>query len=210
MTLTIVEKFLLLILRQDSPKYKVSEMQRNAGIVAGILIDLQAHECITFRDRKIQVLRPTTHLSTAHQQVLELIAASSKERKLYTWYFKLSNKVRLYRYELLEHLKSQGFVKIEEKKTWFVRYKHAYLIKENEQRQLSHNLKQAVNQRYPDDESMVSLLVLVFMGRMYKLLAEEKSQIKELRRTLKDRFANHELAKALERCYRDFEAATSG
>ncbi|OJJ16085.1 hypothetical protein BKI52_35550 [marine bacterium AO1-C] len=209
MNLTIAEKFLVLILKSESPTYKVSEMQRNAGIIAGILLDLQAQEHITFRDKKIQVLNPVTQLTPIHQQVLDLLAASSKERKLSIWFFKLNNRIRNYRLDLLEHLKTKNFVKIEQKKTWFVKYKNAYLLKEREQQQLAHNLKQSVNQRYPDDESLVSLLILVAMGRMYKLIAEDKSQVKGLKQTLKDRFADHLLYKELEKNYRNLEAAAS-
>ncbi|HAS40820.1 MAG TPA: hypothetical protein DCS93_10090 [Microscillaceae bacterium] len=210
MNLTIAEKFLVLVLKTDKPTYKVSDMQRNAGIIAGVLLDLQAQEHIQLRDKKIRVLNPNTRLSPIHQQILERIASSSKERKLSTWFFKLHQPVKNYRFGLLERLESKGLVKIEHKKTWFVKYRQAYLTKENEQRQLLQGLKQAVNQRYPDDESMVSLLVLMVMGRMYKLVTEDKRQVKELRQTLKDRFVDHLFCIELEKSYRNLEAAASG
>jgi len=210
MNLTIAEKFLLLILKTSEATYKVNDVQRNAGVFVGILLDLQAEGRITIYKDKIEVSDANTQLSSAHQQVLELLANESKKRKLFTWFYKLYTRTKKYRLELLTGLEANGFVRIKHKKIWFIKFQEAYLIKENEQQKLLRNLQQAVNQRYLDDEHLPSLLVLIEMASLHKLLAKGRAQVKEVRKTFKNRFENDLFCKLLKKTYYQLVSSLSG
>lgn len=209
MELNLAEKFLLLVLKPNSPRYMVSEMQRNGSFISAILLDLKRYQHIDIVNQRVSVISRTTQLSLAHQQVLDTINSSRKEKKLWAWFSRFMSKAKPYRYEILENLAAKRIVQIENKKFWFVKYKEAYLLKEKAQQELLTQVKQAVHQRHHEDEDILSLLMLVKVCRAYKLLAEDKSQVRQVKKSLKERFVDDVMFQGLDKGYKAVEAAAS-
>lgn len=205
MKLSLAEKFLILALKPHSIQYLVSADQRNAGVIGAILQDLKLQRNIAIAANKVSVLTTTTPLSVAHQHALITMSKASREKRASTWFGILTTRNRKYRYQLFADLEAKGLVKLTSKQFLFFKYKVAFLSNEKARQQLVHDLKEIIAGKAPEDSETLHLLMIIKVCKLYKLLANDKAQAKQIKQTLEKRFTNdslhHELGKGIEEMY---------
>lgn len=185
MELNLTQKFLLLALHPEKPRYIISETALNAGLIGAILLDLTAEEKIELVQKRIKVSRSLSSLSPTHKWVLEKIAHARKERKTKTWIGLLSQKSRQFRHLILEDLSKKRLVTIEHKRFLFIPYIKAALRRKDVQKEIITDLKQILSASKPINVEYSSLLGLIDACKMHKILASDKAEIKKIKQQLK-------------------------
>jgi len=191
MELNLTEKFLLLALHPEKPRYIISEAALNAGLIGAILLDLTAEGKIELVQKKINVSRShASSLSPAHKWALEKIAHARKERKAKTWISLLAQRSRRFRHLILEELSKKRLVTIEHKRFLFIPYIKASLRRKDAQKEIITDLKHILSASKLVNAEYSSLLGLVDACKMHKIMASDKAEIKKIKQQLKTVVAN--------------------
>ncbi len=110
--LTIFEELLLLSIHEDKGTFIGSAVDKiNAGIIGAVLAELTLAGAIQIQENhRLRVLQDNSLEDEILNNVLEVLKASDKERKIGYWISALNQKPEKYRKQILERLIQKGVV----------------------------------------------------------------------------------------------------
>lgn len=207
MSLTVAEKFLILIHHPQKSKYVVSEQAKNAGLIGAILLDLSAEERISIGEGKVTVRHSSTRLPEPHRLILQKIQQSPKQKKVKSWISRFAQGPGKYRKGILISLERKGILRIEHKRFLFIKYLRTYMIKTSDRDEIIRELRDIVfNNRKPDKDNAM-MLGLVQACKMHKVISRNKDEAKRSKTKMKEIIESDEIAKEVDVVIREMQVA---
>ncbi len=207
--LSLAEKFLLLALHPEKPKYLISDQALIAGVTGAILLDLTFEGKLEIQNHLLHAKSNKSEISETHNKFLNIIYNFPKKRKIRTWIQRLSNKSQSNRKYLLQDMKEKGFVKITHKRFLFIPYIRARLIRKNERNKLIDQLRNILIYTRKPDAEIAPLLGLVEAGKMYRVVAKNRTEIKSFRKKLKVLMKSDLIATGVNQVIDEMQAAVT-
>lgn len=207
--LNLAEKFLLLALHPEKAKYLVSDQALIAGLTGAILLDLTLEGKLEIKNNLLIATSNKSEISETHNKFLSIIYNFPKKRKIRTWIQRLSNKSQSNRKHLLQDLKSKGFVKITHQRFLFIPYIRARLIRKTERNKLIERLRSILVYSTKPDAEIAPLLGLVGAGKMHRVVAKNKTEIKSFRKKLKELMKSDLIASGVNQVINEMQAAVA-
>lgn len=206
-SLSLAEKFLLLIHHPEKSRYLISEQMRNVGLIGALLLDLAYGKKMQVEGDKLSATASHTDLSATHQEVLSRLSAHERPKKIKRSISKLSGKSCKYRHALLASLEENGFLRIEHKKFLFIPYLRTYLLKHETRDALLREIRGVVF----DDQNIrpenAALLGLVDACKMYKLICHDRNETKYCKARLKELVQEDAIARGVDKVIKAMQAA---
>lgn len=209
MEFTLAEQFLILAHLPDTTRLAMSADQRNKGFLGALLQDLEQHRHIALEGNKVRVLSAHTQLSRAHQQVLDIMNKTNKQRRLKNWLVRLSNHTRKLRYAAFDTLARKGALQVANKQFLFFKYKSVCLTNSQPRTQLLQGLKKAVRSSAKPTLEHEALLLVLNVCRVYKLLADDGYTKRQVKKKLMAIFADDVMYKELKKGVDELAAAAA-
>ncbi len=209
MNLNIAEKFLLLCFKPEKSGYVVSFTMLNAGMVGAILLDLAMDEKINIEGNMLITKGSRTDLSAVHHQILKKMADAWKPKKIRAWVSKFSHQGKKWRHPMMNVMQDKRLVKMEDKKFLVFPYKKAILTGTKERRDLAKHLHDIVTHSREIGDETASLLGLIHACGMHRVISKDRSELKQIRKKLKDILRNEPIAQGVDKVIRETQAAVN-
>ena len=207
MSLTVAEKFLILIHHPEKSKYVVMEQAMNAGLIGAILLDLSAEERIKITEGKVTVRHSSSRLPEPHRQILKKIQQSPKQKKAKSWISRFALSPGKYRKGILVSLERKGILRIERKRFLFIKYLRTYLIKTSLRNEMIQELRNVVFSNEKPDKEGAMMLGLVQACKMHKVICRSKEETKLSKTRLKEIIESDDIAREVDQVIREMQVA---
>jgi len=207
MELNTAEKFLLIVMHPEKPRYLIPETGINPGLFGAILMDLSLEEKIEFKDNRIIPHSSYTKTSEAHNILLSKISASKKRKRIKTWIAAFAWNSRKYRHMILRDLVLKGKVRIEERSFLFIPYKSAFLIDKNIRKQILQDISEVLLSNKMLEDDIACLLGIIDGCKAYKLITKDKESLKIVKQNIKERVQNDSVSKEVQKVIKEMQAA---
>ncbi len=207
--LNLAEKFIVLAMHPNKPRYLISDQAIIAGLTGAILLDLTLEGKLEIRNQILHAKSGNSQISATHAEYLNIIQTSTKERKIKHWIQKFTNKSQSRRKQIHEGLKSKGFVKIEYKRFLFIPYIKAYLIRKNERSKLIEEIRSILIYSKKPNAEMAPILGLIEAGKMYRVISKNRSEVKDFRKKLKEIMKSDLIASGVNQVITEMQAAVT-
>lgn len=208
MELNTAEKFLLIIMHPEKPRYLIPETQINPGLFGAMLMDLSLEEKIEFKDKRIIAHSSYTKISEAHNILLSKISASKKRKRIKTWITAFAWNSRKYRHMILRDLVLKGKVRIEERSFLFIPYKSAFLIDKNIRKEIQKDISEVLLNKQPPQDDTACLLGIIDGCKAYKLITKDKESLKSIKHNIKEMVQNDSVSKEVQKVIQEMQAAS--
>jgi hypothetical protein len=208
MELNTAEKFLLIIMHPEKPRYMIPENMINPGLFGAILMDLSLEEKIEFKDKRIIPHSSYTKASEAHNILLSKIAASKKRKRIKTWIAAFAWNSRKYRHMILRDLRLKGKIRIEDRRFLFIPYKSAFLIDKNIRKQILADINEILLKNKPPGDEMACLIGIIDGCKAYKLITKDKESLKIVKQNIKDKVQDDSVSKEVRKVIQEMQAAS--
>ncbi len=208
MELNTAEKFLLIVMHPEKPRYLIPEAKLNPGLFGSILMDLTLEEKIEFKDNRIIPHSSYTKTSEAHNIILSKIAGSKKRKRIKTWITAFVWNSRKYRHMILRDLVLKGKVRIEERSFLFIPYKSAFLIDKNISKEIRNDISEVLSNKKPPQDDIACLLGIIDGCKAYKLITRDKQSLKSINHNIKEIVQNDSVSKEVQKVIQEMEAAS--
>jgi len=201
------EDFLLLCIDPENGGFMFSDQQITYGLVGAILLDLSLNE-------KIEIIDDSLHFKNLHDdhpvlnEINKIYRKDSDHKKLKFWINKLSRKSHKIKWELLWTLKAKNYIGIHVNKFLGIfPYRKCYIIEHEIRSDKLHNLRASLlSAQYLVSENM-ALLSLIEACKMYKLLTNDREEVKRIKSDLKEIIKENPIAIMVDRSLKDIHAA---
>jgi len=210
MKLNTSEKFLILALHPDKPRFLITQPALNAGFIGSILMDLSIDQMVEIKNSYIIHADKKSSGKEADRLILDKIMAASKPRKVKRWIANLSQRARKYRQLVLKDLEKNGFVKIESARFLFFKYKRIRLINKPFRTQLAMELRNAILHGKSVDHERAAILGMVQACKMHKMLSTDKSDLAIIRKKLKVLITKDSITQGVGQVISEMQAAIVG
>jgi hypothetical protein len=208
MELNTAEKFLLIIMHPEKPRYLIPETKINPGLFGAMLMDLSLEEKIEFKDKRIIAHSSYTKISEAHNILLSKISASKKRKRIKTWITAFAWNSRKYRHMILRDLVLKGKVRIEERSFLFIPFKSAFLIDKNIKKQIQNEISDVLLNKKPPEDDIACLLGIIDGCKAYKLITKDKESLKSIKHNIKEMVQNDSVSKEVQKVIQEMQAAS--
>ncbi|MFK5857299.1 MAG: GPP34 family phosphoprotein [Bacteroidota bacterium] len=209
MTQTTSEKFLILIQNPEKSNYLISDQMRNIGLIGSILIDLVNEKSIDIENGKIVAKKTKTSLSASHNQILDLISQSKRNRKIKTWISKFSWRSRQYQKQIFEQLEKKRLIRIEHKIFLFFKYYKTRLIDRRTREQIIKEIRDVIFNNKQIDNDNAAILGLIQACKMHKVVCNDKKEIKVCKLKMKEIIKNDSISQGVEKVIKEIQAAVA-
>lgn len=207
--LSLAEKFLLLAMHPEKTRYLVGDQALIAGLTGAILLDLTLEGKLEIQNNLLHAISNKSEVSKTHNKFLNIIYNFPKKRKIRTWIQRLTNKSQSNRKYLLQDLKVKGFVKIRHKRFLFIPYIKASLIRKSERSKMISEIREILIYSKKPSAEMAPLLGLVAAGRMFRVIAKNRKEIKDFRKKLKEIMKSDLIASGVNQVISEMQAAVT-
>ena len=204
---TTAETFLILIQNPDKPGFMVSEHIRSIGLIGSILLDLSLEEKIDLESGRLKAKSTQSSLSLQHNQILEEVAKSSKEKKIKNWISRFSRHAKKFQKEILLQLEKESIIKIDHKRFLFFRYYRTRLLDKSLRIRLIDDIREKVLHSKPFKKEESAILGLIEACNMHKVICRNKEEKKLCKSKLKDLVKSDRLFRELDAVIRETQAA---
>jgi len=201
------EKFLLLIMHPEKPRYVIPETAINPGLFGAIFVDLSIEGKIEFEDKRIKAKSSYTKISKAHDEILRKIAASKKRKKIKRWIAGFAWKGRKYRHMILHDLARDGKIRLEDKRFIIFPYKSAYLIDRKYRESQLKELNDIILTGKSLDVETASILGIIEACKMHKVLTRNKESLKMIKSNLKEMVKHDSVSQEVKQVIAEMQAA---
>jgi len=201
------EKFLLLIMHPEKPRYVIPEAAINPGLFGSIFVDLSIDGKIEFVDKRIEPKSSYTKISKAHDEILRKIASSKKRKKIKNWIAGFAWHARKYRHMILHDLAMKGKIRLENKRFLIFPYKSAYLMDKEGRKSLMKDLTDIILTSKPLDNESASILGIIEACKMHKILSRDKESLKKIKSNLKELVKQDSVSQEVQQLIREMQAA---
>jgi hypothetical protein len=209
MELSTAEKFILLILHPEKPRYIVPEQRRTAGLAGAVLLDLAMEERIDISDKRVKVKSQNTKLSAAHSIALRKIYQAKKEKKVKAWISHFTMWNRKIRMPLLDEMKKKRLIAIEKKRFLFIPYKRSRLLDRKKRDTLIREIREAILQKKAIDSEMSAILGLIEASKNHKVISNDREELKKIRAELKKILESDVISQGVIKVIREMQAAVT-
>ncbi|WNJ17829.1 GPP34 family phosphoprotein [Pontibacter sp. G13] len=204
---SLAEQLIILSHRTEKPNYAIPVSTLSIGICGAMMMDLVKAENIRLEEGKVHIDRFETDLSEAHQMMLDRMAKSKKLRKPSYWISSNNMIAHKFRKVYEEQLVEAEVLRIERKKFLFIPYKITHLEKPETHEWFRDALRTQVFASNHLDPSYKPFLGLIQGCKLYKLIAEGKSEVKEAKSKITELMAKDPLSKGMETAMEEMQAA---
>jgi hypothetical protein len=208
MELNTAEKFLLIVMHPEKPRYLIPETKINPGLFGAILMDLSLEEKIEFKDKRIIAHSSYTKTSEAHNILLGKISASKKRKRIKTWIATFTWNSRKYRHMILRDLVLKGIVRIEERSFLFIPYKSAFIIDKNIRKQIQNEISDVLLNKKPPEDDITCLLGIIDVCKAYKLITKDRESLKTIKHNINEMVQNDSVSKEVQKVIQELQAAS--
>ncbi|MGZ2369260.1 GOLPH3/VPS74 family protein [Ancylomarina sp. YFZ004] len=211
MNLSSVEKFFVLAHHPQKGKFMISDIHINYGLIGAILLDMSLEDRIKVEDDRLVLKGSIEFNDLIRSEIALQISQSEKPRKIRYWMSKLARKSRKYKWTVLNDLSDKRIVRIEEKRfLGLIPYKKTYLQDNVKRDSLIEELRRDVFTHRKLNKENVVILSLIEACKMHKILASDKSELRVLRKELKDLLIDSPIADVLDKTIKQVQAAIMG
>ncbi len=210
MDLNIAEKFLLLAQHPEKGKYKISSIHVQYGLVGAIFLDLSLKKAITLNGKLVKAnadFNPKSLEYNAHRVIFKAIHNSEKDRNLKQWIRRLSGKATKRKREFQQGMRKKNLIRIEHKKFLFIKYLVCYLRDKRTYKSLVYHLKNITLYKKEKNEKELSLLGLIQACQMQRILSQDHSELKIIRKELKGIAKDERVSQTVDATIRQIQAA---
>ena len=116
MELSVVERFLLLAQHPEKGRFTISGIQLNYGIVGALLLQMSLEKRIVLENNTLVLKNRRNIKDHLVREIVEIIGASDKKRKIRYWINKLNRKSNRYKWTILNEMDRKRLVRIDNKK----------------------------------------------------------------------------------------------
>ena len=211
MKLHLLEKFILLAHHPEKPRFSISEIQVNYGLTGAILLDLSIQDKIDIKNGNLIIndLNGIDHpISSA---LAKKISHEEKNKSIKHWILKYGKKASNEKKQLLFTLRDKGFLSLEEKKIlWLFPYLQSKVANRPAHEKLVAETKRLILKPSGLTAHETSLLGLVEACKMYKVLSQDKQEIKMMKNCLKDILKESPIAASVDATVKQVQSAIIG
>ena len=209
MTLTLSEKFILIAQHPDKGRLIVAGVPLYYGIAGALLMEMSLQERIVIVDGLVVLKNDKKITDSMMSEVAVMMRQSEKPKKIRFWTNKLYRKANKYKKEILAGMVKNGLLRSERKKFLFIPYTLIYLRDRRTRDKLIRYLRKAV--LYPSSVEVtaedVALLGLIEAAKMHKVIAENKEELKKIRKELKKVIEESPIAGVVAKTIKEVQAA---
>jgi len=210
MELSTVEKFILLAQHPEKARFTIGGVQLNYGIIGALLLEMSQEKIVMLEDGKLVLKDRKRHKNPLVSEIVEMIEASEKKRKIKYWIIRLNRKSYKFKWAILNEMDKRRLVRIEHKKfLGLIPYKLCYLRDGRTREKLIQHIRKAILHpslaEITNDD--IALMGLVEAGKMHKTIASNKEELKRIRKELKEVIKNSPIAGVIDETIRQVQAA---
>jgi len=208
MKLSTVEKFLLIAQHPEKGRFIIPDMQINYGIIGALLLEMSFLEMINIENNKLILKSNKSNNDPIIKEISLIIRNSRKPRKLRFWINKLARKSRNYKWTILNELVHKRLIRIENKKfLGLIPYRKTYLVDTKTRNSLLQELKKSILSRRNISDENIVVLGLVEACKMHKAITTDKTELKKIKKELKEIIKESPIAGTLDKTIKEVQAA---
>lgn len=202
------EKFLILAKHPEKGGFIISDLQLNFGLIGAILLEMTLERIIRVEEKRVFLSVDKAFTNPIINEIVTKIRDSSKPRKIIYWINRLNRKVRYYKWTILNEMQAKGLVRIEQKKFLFIiPYRRVFLMDIRSRINASMELKSNVlSKKVLSEENQVMLGLIEGCG-LHKALTSDKSELKLLKKELKNIIKDNPIASEVESTIKQVQIA---
>jgi len=210
MTLTLSEKFILIAQHPDKGRLIVAGVPLYYGIAGALLMEMSLQERIEIVDGLVVLKNDKKITDPMMSEMAGLMRQQTKRRKVRYWAYKINKRANRFKKELLTRLDKKGVLQLERKRfLGLIPYTLTYLRDRRTRDKLIRHLRKAV--LYPSSVEVtaedVALLGLIEAAKMHKVIAENKEELKKIRKELKKVIEESPIAGVVAKTIKEVQAA---
>ncbi|WP_215225454.1 GOLPH3/VPS74 family protein [Echinicola shivajiensis] len=186
MELSIAKRFLLLAQHPEKGRMLISGIHLQFGLAGALLLQMSMEDKLTIKDELLYIKKGAQFHDLKLREVAELIQSSRKPRKMKYWVHKIGHKASRWRYFYYDQMAQERLIKVEKKRfLGFIPYTQTYLLNSQLRNKMIQELKSEIFRKKDIVPENMSVLGLVEACKMHNVLSQEKSQLRTLRKDLK-------------------------
>lgn len=211
MNLNTIEKFLLLAKRPDKGGFAISDVHLSYGMVGAILLEMSLLDMIEIKDDRLVLKRSIGSGNPTIAEVETVIAGSTKARKVKYWVSKLAQRSRKYRWACLAELENKNLIRIENRTfLGIIPYRRTYLTNSDVRDSLIRELNSSILSGKELSNEVIVVLGLVEACKMHKIIANNRQELRYIRKELKGIIRQSPIANAVDKTIKEVQAAVTG
>lgn len=211
MKLNTVEQFLLLAKRPVKAGFAISDVHLSYGMVGAILLEMSLLDMIEIKDDRLVLKNSISSGNPTIAEVESVINASTKTRKVKYWVSKLARRSRKSRWAALAELENKNLIRIENKTfLGIIPYSRSYLTNQEARNTLIRELNSSILSGKELSNEAIVVLGLVEACKMHKIIANNRQELKYIRKELKGIIRQSPIANAVDKTIKEVQAAVTG
>jgi hypothetical protein len=180
------------------------------GIAGALLMEMSLQERIEIVDGLVVLKNDKKITDPMMSEMAGMMRQQTKRRKVRYWAYKINKRANRFKKELLSRMDKKGVLRLERKRfLWLIPYTVTYLRDRRTRDKLIRHLRKAV--LYPSSVEVtsedVALLGLIEAAKMHKVIAENKDELKRIRKELKKVIEESPIAGVVAKTIKDVQAA---
>lgn len=208
MKLTIVEKFMLIAQHPEKGRFIIPEIQLHHGIIGAMLIEMSFNEMINIEKDRLRLKNYKKSNDPIINEIALKIRKSKKPRRIKYWITTLAGKSRKYKWVILNGLVKNKLIRIENRKfLGLIPYRKHYLTESKTRNNLIQELKKSVLSRREISDENIVVLGLIEACKMHKVLTTDKSELKRIKKELKQIIKESPIAGTVDKTIKEVQAA---
>lgn len=189
--MNLLEKYVIICHNKEKAEFYPFDNYFSYTIIGAVLLDLASQDYIKLENGYLKLLKTSRTNHPVYDSIINLIKASKKDRKIKHWIQRIYQKNWRIKRDTIEACAKNGIMRIERKKFLnIIPYKRYHLNSSSERRELIHQLRDVCLYKKEGTAETISLLGLIHAAQAYKALANEKSEIRTIKKNLKQLVKN--------------------
>lgn len=207
MKFNTAECFLLISLDPEIGRFIYSNQQINFGLIGSILFDLAIYEKIEIEDQ-ILTFRSLDTNGPITSELNNIICKTDQPKKVKYWINKFIARSPQIKKHLLGLMESKDVISIEQRKLLGIFSNNKYWINDLDTRQQRiRKLRDCVLSKRDLYTENVALLALLEACKMYKVLSNDKKELKVIKSALKEMIKENPIALSVANTLKDLQSA---
>jgi len=214
--LSIPEKFLIIAHHPDKGRFRISPIYLKYGLAGALLLEMSVEGNIHIENGKLTPGNEEKLISGNEGKpghpILEdysrKIRGADRSRHIRYWIRRFAMRSDHMKWQLLNGLEKKRILRIEHHKILgLIPLRSSHLMNKKLQYDLIREARNGIMQRGEAGEAQLALLGLVHACKMHRIIGRERSEIKVIRRKLKELLKESPIAEGVDQTIRQVQAA---
>jgi len=176
----LVDRFVLAAVNEKKERLYISRTYLRYGVAGIAMIELYRLGRLQLDDKKVIVLDRTSTGDSILDEVLNVISKTASQKRLNSWIYSMSYKVRGLEKRIMQRLEDNGFIRIDrEKFLGLIPYSRYVVTNSSEKAKEVNNIRDILlkDNRTPDLESIVIISMANSCGFIKKFFSGDEKKV---------------------------------